>query len=71
MRRPSLHQANAPVVLFLVSGGSIHYPKAMLRLRQFFFTAILPELAAPRIQNGGIREPSEWLESLNRKIELF
>ena len=46
---------------------------AMLRLRQFFFTAILPELAAPRLHNGGIREPSEWLdrESLSRKTEHF
>lgn len=30
-------------------------------LQSFYFNAILPELACPRNQNGGIREPQEWL----------
>ena len=30
------------------------------RLHDFYFTAILPELALPRLHNGGIREPKEW-----------
>ena len=31
-------------------------------LRTFYFTAILPELALPRIQKGGIREANGWLK---------
>ena len=31
------------------------------KLRNFYFTAILPELALPRMHTGGIREPKEWL----------
>ena len=32
------------------------------RLHDFYFTAILPELALPRMHTGGIREPAEWLK---------
>ena len=31
------------------------------KLHNFYFTAILPELALPRMHTGGIREPKEWL----------
>lgn len=31
-------------------------------LRTFYFTAILPELALPRIHKGGIREANGWLK---------
>ena len=34
---------------------------ALPRLRDFYFTAILPELALPNLQKGGIREHSAWL----------
>ena len=30
-------------------------------LQEFYFTAILPELALPNLHKGGIREPSSWL----------
>ena len=36
---------------------------ALLRLRSFYFSAILPELADPRLRKGGIREPSAWLSN--------
>ena len=32
----------------------------MCRLHSYF-SAILPELVVPYLQEGGIREPSEWL----------
>ena len=35
------------------------------KLRSFYFDAILPELAAPHYQQGGIREPSDWIPSLD------
>ena len=47
---------------------------ALLRSRRFYFSAILPELANPRPQKGGIREPSDWLhepEGWNRKTETL
>ena len=31
------------------------------KLHTFYFNAILPELALPRLHTGGIREPTEWL----------
>ena len=34
---------------------------AKSRLREFYFTAILPEFVLPRQHKGGIREPSDWL----------
>jgi len=37
------------------------WKSAMHRLHSFYFSAILPELALPCLQKGGIREPSEWL----------
>ena len=36
----------------------------MLHLRTLFFSAILPELAVPRLHKGGIRELSEWLNGI-------
>ena len=56
-----------------VSFDEDFWKSSMLPLRKFYFTAILPELAVPRLHNGGIREPSEWLdmESLNQKTEQF
>ena len=33
------------------------------KLHSFYFTAILPELAMPRMHTGGIREPTEWLSN--------
>ena len=56
-----------------VSFDEDFWKSAMLSLRKFYFTAILPELAVPRLHNGGIREPSDWLdiESLTRKTEQF
>ena len=45
---------------------------ACSRLRSFYFSAILPELANPRLHKGGIREPSEWLrdhEALSQEID--
>ena len=33
------------------------------KLKYFYFTALLPELAQPRLQHGGIREPGEWLQN--------
>ena len=47
---------------------------ALLRLRRFYFSAILPELANPRLQKGSIREPSDWLhdpEAWQRKTEAL
>ena len=44
----------------------------VLRLRSFYFSAVLPELAVPRLQKGGIREPSKWLrdpDSWRRRTE--
>ena len=35
------------------------------KLQSFYFDAILPELAAPHYQQGGIREPSDWISSLD------
>ena len=45
---------------------------AMPRLREFYFTAVLPELALPNQHKGGIREPSSWLtdaEAWRRETE--
>lgn len=33
------------------------------KLHSFYFTAVLPELALPRMHTGGIREPKEWLRN--------
>ena len=33
------------------------------KLKYFYFTALLPELAQPRLQHGGIRESGEWLQN--------
>ena len=44
------------------------------RLRAFYFAAILPELAVPRLQQGGIREPTDWLhnpKNWKRRTECF
>ena len=30
-------------------------------LQEFYFNALLPKLACPRHQQGGIREPEDWL----------
>lgn len=37
--------------------------KVLPSLKSFYFSAILPELACPRFQQGGIREPQDWLDS--------
>ena len=45
---------------------------AMPRLREFYFTAVLPELALPNQHKGGIRETSSWLtnaEAWRRQTE--
>ena len=36
------------------------WTKVMPKLKTFYFDALLPELACPRYDHGGIREPSEW-----------
>ena len=41
---------------------STFWSAAMVRLREFYFTAILPELVVPHRNKGGIREPSVWLK---------
>ena len=44
------------------------------RIHAFYFSAILPELAVPRLQQGGIREPTEWLlnaKKWKRRTECF
>ena len=44
------------------------------RLRSFYFSAILPELAMPRLRKGGIRELSDWLgdqEAWRRQLQDF
>ena len=41
------------------------------KLKSFYFSAILPEIALPRRMTGGIREPEDWLVdkcSFNDKI---
>ena len=35
------------------------------KLKRFYFEALLPELAQPLYQSGGIREPSDWLKNLD------
>ena len=45
-----------------IQWDSDFWSAAMPRLREFFFTAILPELAAAQQHQGGIREPSSWLK---------
>ena len=42
---------------------SAFWSAAMLRLRDFYFTAVLPELTLPNFHKGGIREPSSWLKN--------
>ena len=34
----------------------------MPKIRDFYFNAILPELAVPNVHKGGIREPSSWIK---------
>ena len=38
----------------------------VMKLKTFYFGALLPELALPRRMTGGIREPSEWLQDSER-----
>ena len=55
-----------------INFDSDFWSAAMHRLRSFYFSAVLPELAVPRLRKGGIREPSEWLhdpESWKRLTE--
>ena len=37
------------------------WKSVMCHLHSFYFSAILPELAVPSLQKGGIRGSSEWL----------
>ena len=41
------------------------------KLKQFYVTAVLPELAQPRLQHGGIREPKELLTNVKKEWELL
>ena len=41
------------------------------KLHNFYFTAILPELALPRMHTGGIREPKEWLSKPDDSVDTF
>ncbi len=41
---------------------SAFWSAAKPRLRDFYFTAVLPELALPNLHKGGIREPTSWLK---------
>ncbi len=36
----------------------------MVKLKQFYFNSLLPELASPRFKKGGIREPDSQLHLL-------
>ena len=50
------------------------WKSVMCRLHSFYFSAILPELAVPSLQKGGIREPSEWLhdpDSWKRQTDIW
>ena len=50
------------------------WKSAMHRLHSFYFSAIVPELALPCLQKGGIREPSEWPhdpDSWKRQTEIW
>ena len=41
------------------------WQKTMLpKLKSFYFKAMLPELACPRYNKGGIREPANWVSKL-------
>ena len=44
-----------------ISFNADFWKPILLRLRSFYFSAVLPELAVPRLRKGGIREPSDWL----------
>ena len=44
-----------------LTGDPDFWSAAMPRLWEFYFTAVLPELALPNQRKGGIREPSSWL----------
>ena len=37
---------------------------SVMKLKTFYFSALLPELALPQRTTGGIREPSEWLKTM-------
>ena len=39
------------------------------KLQRFYITAVLPELARPRLQHGGIREPKKWLTNVEEEWE--
>ena len=48
--------------------------KVVPKLKSFYFTALLPELALARRYTGGIREPNEWLldaGSWNKQTETL
>ena len=53
--------------------GKEFWKVTVLRLHAFFLSAILPELAIPRLHKGEIWEPSEWLKDVdsNRKQKGF
>ena len=55
-----------------ITFNSDFWKPILLRLRSFYFSAILPELAEPRLRKGGIREPSDWLsdqEAWGRQLQ--
>ena len=45
-----------------ITFDSQFWKQAVSRIQSFYYTAVLPELASPRLQKGGIREPSQWLQ---------
>ena len=45
--------------------------KVLPNLKSFYFSAILPELACPSYQQGGIREPQDWLKNSSQFYEKF
>ena len=50
------------------------WKSVMCHLHSFYFSAILPELAVPSLQKGGIRGSSEWLhdpDSWKRQTDIW
>ena len=45
------------------------WEKTPTKLRTFYFTSILPELAAPL--NGNVREPEQWLSDPKRREQFY
>ena len=39
------------------------WKSVLQQLHFFYFSAILPEIAAPKVHTGGIREPSDWINN--------